>query len=128
MSIGDRIKNLRKELNITQSEFGKKIGVARNTVTSYEGNHRNLTNRTINDICREFNVEPLWLTTGEGEMFIQTCEDDAIIELMNKALSNEDEFLRDLFMSFSKLDVEHWKALKELMNTYVDIQNSKNKK
>lgn len=125
MSISKRIKKLRNFLKLTQVEFGDKIGIARNTVASYENGSRTPMEQTIKSICREFDVEHLWLTTGEGEMFANKNDDDEIIELLNKALSGEDEFLRDVFKSFAKLDVDHWKALKEFMDTYVEIQNNK---
>lgn len=116
MNIVDRIKILRKELNLTQTEFGDKIGVSRNTIAGYENGYRTPMDQTIKSICREFNVEHLWLTTGEGNMFADVNEDDEIIELMNKALSNENEFIRNVFISFAKLDMEDLEALENVMN------------
>lgn len=69
MNIGDRIKKLRISLDMTQTEFAKRIGSMQNTITRYETNNRNPSASVIALICREFNVNEEWLKTGAGEMF-----------------------------------------------------------
>ena len=64
-----RIKQIREYWELTQEEFGKKIGSARNTIANYENGNRNPSNSVIISICREFNVNEDWLRTGNGEMF-----------------------------------------------------------
>lgn len=65
----DRIKKLRKTLNMTQQEFADKIGVKRNTIGQYEIGRNEPIDAVVNLICREFDVNETWLRTGEGEMF-----------------------------------------------------------
>ena len=67
----DRIKKLRKELDLTQQEFANRIGIKRNTVASYETGKSNLSDGAVSLICREFNVNEKWLRTGQGEMFLE---------------------------------------------------------
>ena len=77
--MNERLKELRNKLNLTQEEFGKKIGSARNTIANYETGNRNPSNAIITSICREFNVNEVWLRTGEGgeeNMFTKISEDD----------------------------------------------------
>lgn len=69
MKIGDRIKKLRRDLNMTQTEFANRIGSMQNTITRYETNNRNPSASVIALICKEFDVREEWLRTGEGEMF-----------------------------------------------------------
>lgn len=69
MNIGDRIKKIRKELDLTQAEFGAKIGSVQNTVTGYESGRRNPSAPVIALICEKFGVNEEWLRNGEGEMF-----------------------------------------------------------
>ena len=69
MDIGSRIKKLRKELDLTQTEFATRIGSVQNTVTGYESGRRNPSAPVISLICREFNVREEWLRDGTGEMF-----------------------------------------------------------
>lgn len=63
----NRIKQVRKERDLTQVEFGEKIGVKGNTITNYENGLRNPTDAVIRSICREFSINESWLRTGEGE-------------------------------------------------------------
>lgn len=64
--IVDRIKIIRKELKLTQEEFGSQIGVKGNTVTGYERGTRTPSDAIINMICLIFNVDQTWLRSGEG--------------------------------------------------------------
>lgn len=69
--IGERIKKLRKTLDLTQQGFCERIGIKRNTIAKYETNRGEPIDAVVSLICREFNVSETWLRTGEGEMFIQ---------------------------------------------------------
>ena len=69
-NLGERIKYLRKQLGLTQEEFGEKLGIKGNTVTGYERGSRTPSESLINYICLVFNVNQTWLRTGEGELFL----------------------------------------------------------
>lgn len=112
MSIGDRIIQVRKELKITQSEFAEKIGVARNTITSYETNIRTPMENTIKLICREYKVDYMWLTTGEGEMFTdvpETIMDELALEY------NLDETDKRILNAYLRLDETQRSVFKKYM-------------
>lgn len=64
----ERLKKLRKALDLTQQEFADRIGISRGNIATYETRDGNPGNSVINLICREFNVNETWLRTGEGEM------------------------------------------------------------
>ena len=73
MNIGNRIKLLRKiSLNLTQAKLGKCIGLKSTAIGQMESGDRNVTDRTIMLICKEFNVNEEWLRHGTGEMFIES--------------------------------------------------------
>lgn len=67
---GSRIRAIRKNAHLTQTEFGEKIGVKGNSITSYETGLRKPSNAIILSICREFSINEEWLRTGNGEMFM----------------------------------------------------------
>lgn len=67
--MNERIKKLRKTLDLTQQEFGARIGMKQNTIALIEGG-RNTSDLTVLAICREFGVNERWLRTGEGKMFV----------------------------------------------------------
>ena len=70
--MNERIRKLRRTLDLTQKEFGDRIGVKGNTIATYEGGRNEPIDSVISLICREFNVNETWLRTGEGEMFAPT--------------------------------------------------------
>lgn len=78
----ERIKKIRKTLDLTQQEFAERIGVKRNTVATYEMGRSIPSDAAVSLICREFNVNETWLRTGEGEMFkvSPVSELDALVE------------------------------------------------
>lgn len=67
--MNERMTLLRKTLQLTQAEMGARLGVTRAAISRIESGDRNLTERMIVDIIRNFNVNDHWLRTGEGEMF-----------------------------------------------------------
>ena len=67
--MNERIKKLRKFLDLTQREFSSRIGTTANVLTNYETGRRNPSSSVINNICKEFKVNENWLRKGEGEMF-----------------------------------------------------------
>lgn len=69
MNIGERIRELREILGLTQKEFGEKIGKSRNAVTNWEIGRRNIDETTIKLISKTFGISEKWLKTGEGSIF-----------------------------------------------------------
>ncbi|HIQ50185.1 MAG TPA: XRE family transcriptional regulator, partial [Nanoarchaeota archaeon] len=68
-NIGQRIKQLRKMLKLSQKEFAEKIGKSLRAVQNWEYGQRTPDESTVKLIAKEFNVNEEWLKTGEGEMF-----------------------------------------------------------
>lgn len=67
--MNNRIKEIRKALNLHQKDFGAKIGLKSNSISDIENGKCIVTERTILNVCSQFNVNENWLRTGEGEMF-----------------------------------------------------------
>ena len=74
-SIIDRVKELRRVLNLSQSDFAEALKLKRNSITLIETGKRGLSDRTISDICREFKVREEWLRNGVGEIFEEHNDD-----------------------------------------------------
>lgn len=117
MTIGERIKKIRKELDLTQAEFAESIGSVQNSVTGYETGRRNPSQPVIALICNKFNVNKQWLLTGEGEMFVKLSRTDEIAEFVGKVLhSEEDSFKRRFVAMLSLLDEKDWEVLEKMVN------------
>ena len=83
MSVSERIRVLRKELNLSQEAFGERIGVSKGVIVNLELERAPAKELMLKMICRTFNVNPLWLEKGEGEMFLDvpdSIRDDLAIE------------------------------------------------
>ena len=70
MHIGDNIKKLREHLNLTQKEFGEKIGRSHQAIQKYECNETPVKQAMLILISQAYNVNPDWLLNGTGEMFL----------------------------------------------------------
>lgn len=77
-TLGARIKELRSTLNLSMEAFGNKIGVTKSSISKLEKSENNPSEQTLKLICREYNVNYLWLTEGSGDMF--TGVPDTIID------------------------------------------------
>ena len=112
--IGVRIKEIRKARKRTQQEFANAIGLKRNTIANYEIGQVQPSDRTISDICREFDVNETWLRTGEGEMFLPITRDEEIEDFIGRLLHDEsDSFRKRLISVLAKLTENEWKTLEE---------------
>lgn len=95
--MNERIRELRKHLNLTMEAFGGRIGVSKSTISNIENGNREATEHMIKSICREFGADYMWLTTGEGEMFVES--DDDFYERIDRIMAGEDEARKNLFKS-----------------------------
>lgn len=106
----ERLRQIRKTLGLSQDLFAKQLGITGGTVSLLEKGQRNFTKQMIKSICREFDVEYAWFTTGEGEMFINAPE-TAMDELCKQY--ELDECDRKLITEYIKLDKETRNAIKQ---------------
>ncbi len=83
--IGERIKELRKILRLSQREFGEKVGKSLTAVQKWEAGDNPPSETTLKTISKVFGVNLDWLKTGEGEMFKEK-NSNAVIEEIKKAV------------------------------------------
>lgn len=101
--MNERLKILRKYLNLSQKSFAEKLGITDSGLSNLESGKRNLTEQMIISICREFNVNRAWLVEGVGDMFTNLPE--TILDEL--ALQYElTDLEKDLVGDFCKLPKE----------------------
>ena len=66
---GQRIKQARKELGLTQDEFAKALGVGKSALSMIETGKTALSERNKNILVQDLNINPDWIDYGRGEMF-----------------------------------------------------------
>lgn len=98
--MNERVKEIRKALNLTMEKFGERLGVTRSAMSNIENGNRSLTEQMLLAICREFSVNEEWLRIGTGDMFLVTRED--YIEKVSRSynLDKLDEAIINTYMSF----------------------------
>lgn len=104
MSINQRIKTLRKKLNLIQQDFAKKIGVQRVTISWMEKEGNTITRQNVKIICDAFNVNEHWLRTGEGDMFKPVDEPNILDRLQRELNLNNAEM--EIIKTFIELSPE----------------------
>ena len=103
----ERIKKIRKDAGMNQTEFGAVIGATLAMITSYE------RGKVIPDaakrmlICEKFNVNPVWLESGGDEPPYQT----GLIPQLQTALRNAPAIAAALERLVPRMSVEDWKIL-----------------
>ena len=106
MTQGEKVKEIRKTLNLTMEKFGEKLGVGKTAISKIEKDERNLTEQMAKSICREYNVNEEWLKYGFGEMFIQKPNDELEALAKKYNLSHGACILIDKFIRMKESDRE----------------------
>ena len=123
--IGERIKEIRKSVGKTQQAFADVIGLKRNTIANYEIGQIQPSDRTIADICREFNVSEVWLRTGEGEMFIDLGEDAELTQVLAEIQVSDDDTIKDMLVAYWELEEKEKAAIRKLIDGIVRRQKER---
>lgn len=90
----ERIKELRKSLGLNQAEFGARLGVASNTISTYETGTRPVAEPIIKSIVREFGVSETWLRHGTGDMRANMDREEEMGRLLGDLLADRPESFR----------------------------------
>jgi Predicted transcriptional regulators len=125
MTIGERILQIRKENELTQDDFARKIKLSKNFVWMLEKGERVPSDRTISDICREFNISEEWLKTGNGDMcIIPTKEALIITELID---SPAYDLVKSIIKIYKGLDAKSKKVLDKFFIDLADELSGRDK-
>lgn len=107
-----------KEKGIKQYEFAEKLGVTETAVSAWKNGRRNLTQQTINAICREFNVDYLWLTTGSGDMFVNS--EESVYNSIDRIMASENELHRNILKWVATLDDKDIEDINRMILKYLE--------
>lgn len=123
MTIGERVKKLRKELGLTLEKFGAPLGVQRSALSMIENDKSGIGDRTILLICREYGVSEEWLRDGIGEMFVPVTQNERIARFAGELMKDETpEFRRQLVEILADLNDEQWDALADFAEKLANIK------
>lgn len=118
MTQGECVKQVRKSLGLTMEKFGDRLGVTKTAISLIESGKNNLTDANIKAICREFNVDYIWLTSGDGEMFVES--DDDFMERIDRIMAGENDARKNMIKTLlyaSDDDIETFGRLIDYYNS-----------
>ena len=120
-TINERIAQCIDALGIKKTTFADRINVSQAFVSQLVKGVSQPSDRTISDICREFNVNRDWLEKGEGdEMFIKLSRSDEISAFIGEILSGDIDFRGRLVAALAKLSPEQWKLLEQVADNLME--------
>lgn len=129
MTHGERVKKIRKTLNLTLEKFGEKLGVGKTAISKIEKSERNLTDQMAISICREFNVNEEWLRTGSGDMFVKIPEEDLYSKAAASVLVEDDAFAMEALKLYYQMSPKAKEAVSDYILQLADlIREHKEKK
>lgn len=117
MDQGKRLRELRKEMGLTLEKFGKSLGVGKTAISKIENGENNLTDQMAKSICREYNVNYLWLTEGKGDMFTTTPE-SVVDELAEDY--RLDDIDKKIIEKYLELTDEQRKVIKDYIKSILE--------
>ncbi len=126
MTQGERVKQSRKSLGLTMEKFGERLGIKKTAISLIESGKNNLTEANIKAICREFNVDYIWLTTGEGKMFVEN--DDEFRKKIDRIMASEDDTRKILFKSLVDASDDDIAAIKQFIKNTAALFDDKKEK
>lgn len=123
MTIGERVKTLRKELGLTLEKFANPIGIHRGSLSAIENDKSGVSDRTLLAICREYGVSERWLRDGVGEMFVPVTRNEKIARFAGELMKDETpDFRRQLVEILADLNDEQWDALADFAERLANIK------
>lgn len=117
--LSERIVELIKALGIKKTIFARTLNVSQAFVSQLCSGERIPSDRTIADICREFDVSEEWLRNGTGPMFVEKTRDEELAEFFGHVLARDD-FKQRLLAALSRLDESEWAMLEQVAKKLLD--------
>lgn len=114
--IKDRIKEIREDSNLSQKDFGDKVKLSRSQISCYEKGIRDVTDRSIKDICREFDINESWLKFGEGEKYSINEKDSLLAEALAEITISDNISIKEIIIKLCELDDEYLDLINKLID------------
>lgn len=116
--IQPRIKTLRQTLGMSQTDFGRKIGVTRSVLSNLDLGITTLQDPLLSLVCSVFNVRREWLETGSGEMFEHPDTEAPFYNAVG-SISNDDpdSFRKRFVVALAELDDAELDAMEQFIRS-----------
>lgn len=121
-TINERIQMLLDTLNLSKAKFAEPLHISGSFVSMVCSGTKNPSDRTIQDICRVYGVDEIWLRDGIGEMFSPRTREDEITAFCADLLGPDaTDFQRDFVAILATLSPEGWDLLEKKINELAEL-------
>lgn len=125
--INTRISAVVQASGLTKTAFAERLKVSQQHISRL-AKDGTPSDRTILDICREFNVNENWLRTGEGDMFLKLSRDDEIAAYVGRVMADENAFYQQKLLLFlSRLSPEMLQKLESVADEVLSATKKEQK-
>lgn len=125
MSVGDRIREVRKANGLTMEEFGAKIGIVKSSISTIESGKINPSPQTLLSISREFGVNLEWLRDGTGDKMPPPATLSEELADFFADLAMEESFRTRFVAMLARVPPEHWVLLESYARQLLDEREKK---
>ena len=115
-SINNRIAWCVKDSGLTKTDFAARINISQSFISRLVSGEKLPSDRTIADICREFNISEVWLRTGAGEPHMERDKDEEFLEIMEKINISDDDLIKRIIKAYWFLDDDEKAAVKKMID------------
>lgn len=110
-ALSERITLIAKNTGMTNTAFAEKLNITQASVSRLLSGKQNPSDRTLIDICDKFGVNETWLRTGEGPMYKEVSEEEALSEFFGRMLKEDVPYRNEIILCLSRMSPEGWKAV-----------------
>lgn len=117
-TINDRISWCISDSGLTKTAFAEKLNVSQPFISKLASGASIPSDRTIADICREFNISEEWLRTGSGEPHIRRDEDEAFMQICEEVNLSDDDLVKRIIRAYWALDESEKAVVRKLIDSF----------
>lgn len=122
--MNERIKELRKELGLSQESFGERLKITKASVSRIESGINNPSDQTIKLICSEFHVNENWLRTGDGgikNMFKKDFPNDEYMAYATLIGNGANDRIKEAIIKYGRLSPENKKIIDDAIELVMQL-------
>ena len=110
-ALSERITLIAKNTGMTNTAFAEKLNITQASVSRLLSGKQNPSDRTLIDICDKLGVNEPWLRPGEGPMYKEVSEEEALSEFFGRMLKEDVPYRNEIILCLSRMSPEGWKAV-----------------
>lgn len=122
-TMNDRFSEVLKAKNEKKIDAARKLQVSSAFISLICKGESGISDRTVSDFCRIYNVNEEWLRDGSGEMFCKRTRNEEIASYMGQVLSGKRTEIEELLITFmSRTSPEEWEILSRELDRLIEIK------